>query len=374
VRSLANRLALSLLGLALVGGCGTRDDPILIGLAGPFSQPRGASMQLGAELAIAEINAEGGVRGRPLALLVRDDSAVTDVAVHIARELYDRPGLVAVIGHLNSSTTIAAAPIYNGGRNPVAQISPSASSPLVTEAGPYTFRVCPSDLVHGERLADWAWDQLQARTASVIYQNDDYGRGVRSAFSDAFQAMGGRILTEDPYVASLPTFEPYLRRLLQRGGVEAIMIAGTREGAERIIATADSLGLAYPIMGADGLTGLEASGTDASGTYVSSAYLPGQAGTANERFVAAYRDTYGDRLPDHRGAGAYDIVYMLADAIAAVGPDREHIQLYLSGVGSDNPAFNGVTGTITFDAYGDVPDKDVVIGIVRDDRIVPAQQ
>jgi branched-chain amino acid transport system substrate-binding protein len=331
-------------------------------------------MQLGAELAIAEINDEGGVRGRPLVLLARDDSAATDVAVHIAQELYDRPGLVAVVGHLNSSATIAAAPIYNGGRNPVVQISPSASSPLVTEAGPYTFRVCPSDLVHGERLADWAWDELQARTASVIYQNDDYGRGVRSAFSDAFQAMGGRILMEDPYVASLTTFEPYLRRLLQRGGVDAIMVAGTREGAERIIATADSLDLGYPIMGGDGLAGIEASGTDASGTYISSAYIPGQAGAANERFVAAYREAYGDRLPDHRGAGAYDIVYLLADAIEAVGPDRERIRLYLSGVGTDNPTFNGVTGTIAFDAYGDVPDKDVVIGIVRDNRIVPAQQ
>ena len=331
-------------------------------------------MQLGAELAIAEINDEGGVRGRPLVLLVRDDSGTTDVAVHIAQELYVRPGLVAVIGHLNSSATIAAAPVYNGGGNPVVQISPSASSPLLTGAGPYTFRVCPSDLVHAERLADWAWDQLQARTASVIYQNDDYGRGVRSAFSDAFQTMGGRILTEDPYVASLTTFEPYLRRLLQRGGVEAIMIAGTREGAERIIATADSLGLGYPIMGGDGLTGLAASGTDASGTYISSAYLPGQAGAANQRFVAAYQEAYGDRLPDHRGAGAYDIVYLLADAIEAVGPDRERIRLYLSGVGSDNPAFNGVTGTVAFDAYGDVPDKDVVIGIVRDNRLVPAQQ
>lgn len=331
-------------------------------------------MQLGAELAVAEINTEGGVRRRPLVLLVRDDSAAANVAVRIARELYDRPGLVAVIGHLNSSATIAAAPIYNGGGRPVVQVSPSASSPLVTAAGPYTFRVCPSDLVHGERLADWAWDQLRARTASVIYENDDYGRGVRSAFSEAFRAMGGRILSEDPYVGSLPTFEPYLRRFVQRGGVDAVMIAGTREAAERIITTADSLGLDYPIVGGDGLSGLEELGTVADGAYISSAYLPGQAGAANERFVAAYREAYGDRLPDHRGAGAYDIVHLLADAIEAVGPNRERLRLYLSGVGSDNPAFDGVTGTIAFDAYGDVPDKDVVIGIVRDNRLVPARQ
>lgn len=331
-------------------------------------------MQLGAELAVAEINEQGGVRGRPLVLLVRDDSAAANVAVRIAQELYDRRGLVAVIGHLNSSTTIASAPVYNGGSRPVVQVSPSASSPLVTTAGPYTFRVCPSDRVHGVRLADWAWDQLRARTVSIIYENDDYGRGVRSAFAEAFQAMGGRILTEDPYTASIPTFEPYLRRLVQRGGVDAVMIAGTLEAAERIIATADSLGLDYPVMGADGLAGLENMGGAAEGAYVSLAYLPRQEGAANERFVTAYQEAYGDRLPDHRGAGAYDIVYLLADAIAAVGTNRERIQLYLSGVGSDNPVFNGVTGPIAFDAHGDVPDKDVVIGVVRDSRMVPARQ
>ena len=252
------------------------------------------------------------------------------------------------------------------------QVSASASSPLVTAAGPFTFRVCPSDLIHGERLADWAWDQLQARTASVIYENDDYGRGVRSAFSEAFKAMGGSVLTEDPYVADLPTFEPYLRRLMQRGGVDVIMIAGTRAAAERIITTADSLGLGYPTIGGDGLAGIEELGATAEGTYISSAYLPDQPGVANERFVAAYREAYGGRTPDHRGAGAYDIVYLLADAIDAVGPSRDRIQLYLSGVGSDNPAFEGVTGTIAFNGYGDVPDKDVVIGVVRGSTLVPA--
>lgn len=109
-----------------------------------------------AELAVREINDRGGIRGRPLQLVVLDDSANADVTLRVARELYDNSNVIAVVGHLTSSSTLAAAPVYGSGTNPIVQISPSASSPLITDAGPDTFRVCPSDLVHGSRLAEWA--------------------------------------------------------------------------------------------------------------------------------------------------------------------------------------------------------------------------
>ncbi len=354
---------------ALLGGCGSSDDPILIGLAGPFSQQRGQSMQLGAELAVAEINEQGGVRGRPLELVILDDSASSEAAVRAARELYETSGLVAVIGHLNSGATIAAAPVYNGGDDPVVQISPSASSPLVSDVGPYTFRVCPSDLVHGARLAEWAWAELGARRAAVLYQNDPYGRGVRGTFSSSFTGLGGEIVSEDPYVLTIPSFEPYLRRLGTRGGAAALMIAGTRDGAERILASLDSLGTRYPVLGGDGLAGLETSPVDAEGTLISTAYLADRPGERNQEFVAAYQRAFGDRLPDHRGAGAYDIVHLLARAIEEVGFSRDRIREYVAGVGSSTEPFEGVTGTIAFDGNGDVPNKEVVIGVIESGRL-----
>ncbi len=366
------RTVLSLLLAAAVSGCGSSDAPILIGLAGPFSEQRGISMQLGAELAVAEINDMGGIRGRPLELVIKDDSASTEIAVGVARELYETRGLVAVVGHLNSGATIAAAPIYNGGSRPVVQISPSASSPQVTEAGPYTFRVCPSDLVHGARLAQWAWEEVGARTAAVLYQNDAYGRGVRTTFQQSFEALGGAVVSEDPFVAPLPTFEPYLLRLSRRGGADAVMIAGTRAGAERIIATLDSLGVSYPVLGGDGLSGIESSDVDATGVLISSAYLPDRISPRNEAFVVAYRAAFGDVRPDHRGAGAYDAVHLLARVIREVGPDRRRIQRYLATVGTESAPFQGVTGVIAFDENGDVPDKEVVIGVVQGGRIVTA--
>lgn len=328
-------------------------------------------MRLAAELAVAEINRTGGVGGRFLELLVLDDSADTQAAVRVAQQFYDDPRVVAVIGHLTSGTTIAAAPVYNGGATPLLEISPSASSPAVSDAGPYTFRVCPTDLVHGVQLASWARERLGVARAAVLYQNDSYGRSVREAFVRSFTRLGGAIVSDDPYILDLPGFRPYLRLLRDRGGAEVLVIAGTQAGAERILPTLDSLGLRLQVMGGDGLVGVEQSDR-ANGVLISTAYLSDRPGEKNDVFVSAYRAAYANRLPDHRGAGTYDIVHLLADAIEAVGTDRRRVRDRVAAVGQSLPAFAGVTGRIAFDANGDVPAKEVVMGIVADNTLLTA--
>ncbi len=114
--------------LALVA-CSPADRPIRIGLAGPFTDPVGAPMLRAAELAVDEINQSGGINGRPIELVTRDDYGDADSAVSAATRLVDA-GVVAVVGHVFSGTTLASAPVYNAAR--ITQISPSSSSPLVT--------------------------------------------------------------------------------------------------------------------------------------------------------------------------------------------------------------------------------------------------
>jgi len=368
---ISGRLAWPALVLA-VAACSSKTTPIAIGLAGPFSTERGQSMRDAAELAVAEINQAGGIHGRTLKLVVRDDSADAERAMAVARAFYADPTVVAVVGHLTSGTTLAAAPVYNGGDTPLVEISPSASSPELSSAGPYTFRICPTDLLHGSRLAAWAFDQLHAKRAAVLYINDAYGRGVRRVFERSFTARGGTIVSDDPYLLDLPSFGPYLRLVLQRGGADVLMIAGTQAGAERILPALKTVGWSPKVMGGDGLTGIEKSSVDANGVYISSAYLPDRPGAANRKFVAAYAKAYSGKMPDHRGAGAYDIIHLLARALEATGPDRAKLRDYLAGVGTRTPAYDGVTGRIAFDSSGDVPDKDVVIGVVRDGHLVTA--
>lgn len=353
-----------------VFGCGDGSDSIVIGLAGPFSEPHAQSMQLAAELAVAEINRAGGVRGRMLELAVRDDSGQSAVSGRVARSLYDDPSVVAVIGHLSSAATLAAGPIYNGGKDPLPQISPSASSPEISSLGPYTFRVCPTDAVHGSRLADWARHSLGARTAAIVFENDAYGRGLSAAFRESFTLIGGHIVTVDPFTANIPSFEPYFRRLLSLGGAEVLLIAGTPSGAGRILATLDSVGLRPAILAGDGIVGVERDRADAEGIFISTHYLADTPATGNETFVAAYRQAFGDDAPDHRGAATYDIIHLLVRAIEAAGTSRSRLRQYLAGVGTTSEPFPGVTGEISFSNHGDLINGAVTIAVVRDRRLV----
>ncbi len=356
---------------ALNTGC-TPDDTILIGLAGPFTGEQGTSMRRAAELAVREINGRGGIDGRLLELVIVDDSADADRALRVARQLYDNSRVVAVIGHLTSATTLAAAPIYGGGNDPVVEISPSASSPLISTAGPYTFRVCPTDRVHGVRLADWARSALGAERAAILYRNDLYGRSIRATFFADFVSFGGSVVTNDPFLDEIPSFEPYLRRLQQQGGADVVFIAGTQEDAGRILPLLDTLGIQARVLGSEGLFGIQEAVASAEGTYISSAYLPDRPGDRNDQFIRAYRTAYRNQLPDHRGAGTYDIVYLLTQAIGVVGPNRRRIRDYLARIGRELAGFEGVTGTIAFDEHGDVPSKTVVIGVVSNRRLITA--
>ncbi|HEU5304112.1 MAG TPA: ABC transporter substrate-binding protein, partial [Gemmatimonadales bacterium] len=181
---------IAILPVAGLLACGFSPTPIRIGLAGSLSDPVGVPMKRAAELAVEEINAAGGIGGRPVELVARDDYADPDSAVFVASDLYEA-GVSAVIGHLYSSATLAAAPVYNGGADPVAAISPSSSSPDISTAGDYTFRLCPSDLAHGAALARWAHDTLRFSRGAVLYLNDQYGRGVRQSFVRDFTRRGG---------------------------------------------------------------------------------------------------------------------------------------------------------------------------------------
>lgn len=374
--TLASRLIVPVaLACGVLGaGCRGERGPIRLGLAGPFAEARGRSMRLAAELAVREINGAGGVRGRSVELVVLDDSADAVRAVAVARRLYDDPSVVAVIGHLTSGATLAASSVYNASPDPVPVISPSASSPLLSGAGPYTFRVCPTDLAHGTRLAEWAADHLHAQRAAILFLNDEYGRGVRGVFAQRFTARGGRLVADDPYLDELPGFEPYLERLRRRGGTDALLIAGTRPGAERILRALRATGVQAAVLAGDGVAGIEAAGPLAEGVFISAAYLPDQAGEANANFVRAYRAAYDGQQPDHRGAGAYDIVHLLARGLQAVGPDRVKLRDYLAGVGTESEPYDGVTGRIAFDGKGDVPGKQVAIGVVRGGRLVAAEE
>ena len=255
-----------------------------IGVAANFTDPLSLPIRYGAQLAAEEINAAGGINGRPIELVEREDYADADSAVVVATDFYNSP-VVAVIGHGFSGPTLAAAPVYNGGSNPLLEIAPAASAPAVTDAGPYTFRLCPSDLAHGSALAHWARERLGLTRGAVFYTNSEYGRGIRTAFETEFASLDGAVVGSYPYLGDTPDVGPYVDLLSRDKRAQFMLIAGYDPDARTILTEARKKNLTIPAMGGDGLEQIALSGPVANGTYVTSSYFSQTATPANQRFV-----------------------------------------------------------------------------------------
>jgi branched-chain amino acid transport system substrate-binding protein len=359
----------SLAAVLCLAGCARQTGPIVLGLAGPMADPLGTAELHAARLAVDQINRRGGVGGRPLRLRIVDDSGTESGALRAASSLLDDASVVAVIGHLTSGPTLAAARVYGSGDDPVPMVSPTASSPELSGIGPYAFRVCPTDLQHGPALAQFAHTRLGARRAGILYLNDDYGRGVRGAFATEFSRQGGVVVEQDPFLPTTASVEPFLSRM-RAAGVDVLMVAADVPGAELVLRDLRRLNLHWPVVGSDAMVGIEADGALAEGVHISSAYLPDRSGDGNAAFVVDYfRATQGQRPNDVAGL-TYDAVQLVARAIGSAGPDRRRLRDFLASVGGRRPAYEGVTGRIAFDSTGNVRGKPLTIAVVRGGRLV----
>ena len=205
-------------GRGLTLGCPTGGAD-LCGSASPARSaiPSACPMQQAAELAAEEINATGGINGRRLELVIRDDYADPDSAVFVAGDLYDS-GVSAVVGHLFSGTTLAAAPVYNGGTR-----SGGRHLPLVVLARRDRRRRLhlpglsqrPAPTARRSRTGCASGSHLTR--GAVLYLNDQYGRGIRQTFVAEFTRLGGDLEAVDPYLGDRPDVGPYLDRLAQGG-------------------------------------------------------------------------------------------------------------------------------------------------------------
>jgi branched-chain amino acid transport system substrate-binding protein len=362
------------LTVLLLTACRPSAEPVRIGLAGPFSDPVGGPMRKAAEMAVEEINSAGGIGGRPIELIARDDRGDPDSAVSVAADLVAE-GVVAVIGHVYSGTTLAAAPVYGAGTSPIPVITPSSSAPEIAQAGRHVFRLCPTDLEHGAALATWIHEGLHLSRASVLYLNNPYGRGVRQSFVTRFTALGGVILQSDPYLGDSPDVGTYLDRIKAIGKAEFLVVAGNRTEALAVLTQARARGVMLPVFGGDGLEGLEADGAIAEGVTLTAAYFPTIDTPQNQRFVRTYLAKYpGSVAPNQPAAAAYDAVYMLRDVIGVSGVGRRAITAALTSLGGDIPPYQGVTGILAFDGQGDLARMPVLIGIIRNGAVIQVER
>ncbi|HZK78532.1 MAG TPA: ABC transporter substrate-binding protein [Gemmatimonadaceae bacterium] len=335
------------LGLLLLAGCSKGGDSYTIGAAGPWKQGYGVMSRRGIDLAVDEINRAGGINGAHLKVAARDDEASASRAAEIAQEFVADPEIIAVVGHVNSGAMLAAAKIYDG---QLAAVATTASSPDLSGASKWTFRVISSDSLNGVILARFAsriaGNSAELKNAAILYENDSYGRGLAEAFRKAFR---GTVISFDPISEDVEA-EPFISYYKARQpGI--VFVAGREKSALSILREARRQGLNAVFIGGDGWQSIVTDTAASEGAYVGTSFNAENPAPNVQRFVTAFEARYSQR-PDAFAALAYDATRLIAEALVNKGKDRRGIRNYLASLTSGN-AFDGITGPIYFNSNGD---------------------
>ncbi|MGD6816431.1 ABC transporter substrate-binding protein [Metabacillus sp. 84] len=320
-------LSLSLFA-GILAGCGAQTggsggDTIKIGanleLSGGVAS-YGQSVSEGLELAIEEINKEG-IDGKKLELVKVDNKSEAAEATAGALKLVSQDKVAAVVGAATSTNTLAQVEIL--AKNKVPLITPTGTNPAITskdgKVNEFAFRTCFIDPFQGTVAANFAAEDLNAKTAAVyVDSSSDYSKGLAAAFKEAFTEAGGKVAIEEAYIAKDTDFSATLTRI-KSAKPDFVFLPGYYEEVGLIIKQGRELGIDVPFMGGDGWDSpklAEIAGADAlNNTFITNHYSSGDPDEKIQKFVEAFKAKYKDKSPDAFAALGYDTAYYLADAI-----------------------------------------------------------
>ncbi|GAB1420186.1 ABC transporter substrate-binding protein [Anaerolineales bacterium] len=349
-------------------------DPIVIGVGWSISSDYDKGIQ-GIDLAVKEINANGGLLGgRKIQLVVLDDEISVKRVRRVAQTFAENTHLIAVIGHFWSSMSIPASSIYD--LNGILMLSPISTSPELTRQGfPLVFRSIMNDRLVAEQFANFAKEEAYQRLV-ILYLDGPYGREYSSAFEDRARELGLVIEDRKAYVTDTD-----FRSIISTWkwlDFDAIFVVGDESAAEFIKLLREE-GIEAPILAGDGLDTprlWEIAGEAANGVVVASHFHPDSPNANAEDFekafinrctnyliTATWQEKFCNEKPDTWAAQGYDAVYLLAHVIEKAKttlPEKLALQL---GRLDD---WQGVTGLYSFSENGDLKDRQVVFQVLED--------
>ncbi len=366
------RSAIVLLLCAGLAGCGggsnsggraqaPAGESILIGHFGSMTGSEatfGQSTDNGIRLAIKELNATGGIKGKQIALKTYDDQGKSQEAGTAVTRLITSDKVVAVLGEVASSLSQAGGRVAQ--QYGVPMISPSSTNPTVTQIGDMVFRVCFLDPFQGWVAAKFARENLKAEKAAILYdQGQAYSKGLMDAFDKAFKEMGGTITTVQAYTGGDQDFSAQLTTMRQTNP-DVIFVPGYYTDAGNISIQVRKLGLTAPLLGGDGWDSVklaEIGGSSIEGSYFTNHYSHQNPDPQVQQFVSHYKTDYG-QIPDGLAALGYDAARLLFDAMGrAPALDGKSLAASIAAT----KGFAGVTGKITIDAERNAQKAAVVL-------------
>ena len=391
-----NWLIVSLIvGLISMCGCQSPDQTtggqtqkalkeLKVAVAAPYTGGNaafGEMIKRGAELREQEINEAGGINGMKLTLVFEDDAGKDAEASLVAERIASNLQILAVVGHFNSSCSLAGKPIYQ--RAGIVELSPGSTNVTVCEGSDWTFRNLYRDDFQGKFIAQYIDKVLtDLQSVAVFFDNDDYGRGLRNAFVAEAEKIGLNLVASEAYERDSTNFKAQLTSIKAKKP-DAIFISGLYGEAALIVKQGREAGITAQFFGADGVDSpdfLTIAGTAAEGTYLTTPFTFGAAGEDAQQMANNFEELHGV-APDTWAALTYDAVGMIAEALektynseASVAENRKAIRDYLASLDTPEEGYKGVTGLTYFDINGDTVNKPAYVKIVKDGQFVAADQ
>ena len=332
----------------------TYEGTIKIGVVGPFSGSSamvGDTEKKGVELAAKQINENGGINGMTIELIEEDDQQDPKTAVSAINKLVSSDEVVAAVGTVNSSCTLAMMDVTENNEIPL--VTPISSGVAITDpSNSYIVRLQASDKLQAKAITEYAINDLGYKNIAVMFQNDDFGAGGKDVVVETLKDAGIEPLAVEAFDSSATDMSAQLLKIKDLNPEAIIM--WTMYGCGATIAKqCDQLGIDCDLMGGGGLTNAklyELGGESAVGILNTQTFFPDKekASETAGAFIDAYEAEYGE-TPDSNAAMSYDSMMVLAEGLKAATPDMKAVK--------DMPL---ATGTITIDENGDA-NRDILI-------------
>jgi branched-chain amino acid transport system substrate-binding protein len=326
--------------------------PIVIGVAGAHSgdlAPYGIPTKEAVEMLAADLNARGGLLGRPVQLLVFDDQCKPEIAANVASAMVSK-GAQAVIGHICSGATKAAIGLYKEAK--IITLSPSATNPSLTQGGEYPnfYRTIAPDDKQGRLAADFVTAKPGVKNIAVIHDKGDYGKGFADAAKAALETSGKtKVVLYEGITPGAMDYSAVIQKV-RHAEADAVIYGGYHPEASKLLAQMKKKRIDIPFIGPDGLMGnglLSIAGANAEGVYATGPMDVGKY-PLNQQVRAAYRQKFG-REPGmffDQGAAAWQV--LVAAIQKAGGTDYAALEKALKGTLVETSV-----GRIKFDVHGD---------------------
>ncbi|MEM9539007.1 MAG: ABC transporter substrate-binding protein, partial [Cyanobacteria bacterium P01_E01_bin.42] len=381
------------------GTTNKNNEPIYIAFAGPLSGANefdGDSVVKGAQLAIDRINESGGVNNKKLKLLSFDDRGEAKIAVSKAKEIANETAAVAVLGHIFSTSSIAAGRIYR--KEGIPAIASTASADAVTIDNPWYFRSFSPTRVQGNFLAYYLREIRERDRIAVVYDSQDiYSKSLTDVFSNTFENIGGEVKQWD-IGQHRDNFQSFIQTLLRdlkvhREEFDTLFLPIHISDYFKITVPLKRNHLDYKIIGSDSLTNIITTSKEFKnfpeeqakpGYFLEDVLAPSPlifdvAGRQAQQFRNDYRSKY-KLEPGWVSANAYDAVQILARAMEQSGiqgdldnlkQERQKLRDTLASFDRPEKAMHGITGEIFFDKNGDVLHP-FAMGLFKQNRLISA--